>query len=148
LRHRHRLSALHPEAERIVGLYSTGLISVEEGGCFFAEWRLVAFSDGALQREATYDDVADIELFPDRSFLGSSELVITAADGSMVHCTLPGASFNPNEPSRFHDRLVEAWRARRQPAASAGPPASFGLLNLLIEAESKRIAQGMHVDLT
>lgn len=108
--HREALRGLHPDGERLLGLFSRGVTDVAEEGCFFTDRRLVIFENGRVVRQATFPEIRHLSLQRERGFFGLSELTIERADGIALHCQLPNATAYPNDAGEFHERLTRAWR--------------------------------------
>jgi hypothetical protein len=108
--HREALRGLHPDGERLQGLFSMGVFDVAEEGCFFTDRRLVIFEDGKAIREAAFEDIRGLRLHREQGFAGMSELTVERNDGIQLYCRLPNASAYPNDASEFHERLTRVWR--------------------------------------
>lgn len=108
--HRDALRNLHPDGERLLGLFSMGVFDVAEEGCLFTDQRVLIFEGGKVIQQATFQEIRDLQLRRELHFVGMSELTVERHDEIELYCQLPNAGAYPNDASEFHERLSRAWR--------------------------------------
>lgn len=108
--HRDALRVMHPDGERLLGLFSLGVFDVAEEGCLFTDRRVLVFEGGKVIQQATFQEIRDLQLRREQHFVGMSELTIERTDNIQLYCQLPNAGAYPNDASEFHERLARVWR--------------------------------------
>lgn len=99
--------------ENIIYFYSDGLLDIAEEGAFFTERRVVQYEEGdsaADIDQATYEEIADIELEEVDSWIDNSTVVVERNDGSAMYLEV---STEDDGDRKFHSRLVQEWKKHR-----------------------------------
>ncbi len=112
------LEILH-EGERIIYFYSPGLFDISEGGSFFTDQRVVSYVQADAEdtlEQATYADIANIDVNYSEDWLEDSLIIATRHDGTEI---LMPVTNTERSDRRFFNRLLREWKAKS--AAAVGP---------------------------
>lgn len=98
--------------ERIIYFYSPGVFDISEGGSFFTDRRVVAYvqSDGNdTLEQATYADIANIDVVYSEDWLEDSLIVATRHDGTEILLSITNTE---RSDRRFFNRLLREWKEK------------------------------------
>lgn len=102
--------------EKVYYFYSAGMFSISEDGNLFTDDRVISYQkfEGQFDvYEATYDEIASIDLDTSGSWLDDSIINITLKDGSWFMLLVSKEADGDKE---FHKRLTDLWEIRKMQA--------------------------------
>jgi hypothetical protein len=101
--------------EQVLYFYSGGFLSLREDGNLFTDRRVISYfedegGDELIVEQASYPEIADVEVEYGEGFLADSEVTIVRTDGGsflLLVCNEEG------HDRRFVERLIETWELAR-----------------------------------
>lgn len=96
--------------ETIIYFYTPGLLSIEEGGSFFTDKRIVSYHpDGEkhIVNAATYEEVADISVDYSATWPDNTVITVDCKDGRLFSLEV---TTTESADRRFAERLLEVWK--------------------------------------
>lgn len=101
--------------EQVLYFYSGGFLSLREDGNLFTDRRVISYSededgDELVVEQASYPEIADVQVLYGEGFLADSEVTIVRHDGDSFWLRVCN---DEGHDRRFVERLVETWERAR-----------------------------------